>query len=162
MVSTKGLVDTLAVEVAGMGRRRRRWTAEDKRRIVEEARAPGASVSLVARRHDLNANLLFKWRREAEAGGRGGALTSAELPDFVPIGVVGRASDGGPALLAGMPGGEAPTSAREAAERRRSAGLAGRPGLIEIELADGACVRVDAFVDTRALSRVLGVLKRQP
>ena len=47
-----------------MGRSgRRRWTAEDKRRIVEETRAPGASVSVVARRHDINANLLFKWKR---------------------------------------------------------------------------------------------------
>jgi len=47
-----------------MGRAgRRRWTAEEKRRVVEETRAPGASVSVVARRHDLNANLLFKWKR---------------------------------------------------------------------------------------------------
>ncbi len=48
-----------------MGRRRRRhWTAAEKRRIVEEADAPGASVSVVARRYDLNANMLFTWRRE--------------------------------------------------------------------------------------------------
>jgi transposase len=41
-------------------RRRRRWTVEQKRRIVEETRACGASVSVVARRYDINANLLFK------------------------------------------------------------------------------------------------------
>lgn len=143
-------------------RRRRRWAAEQKRRIVEETRAPGASVSVVARRHDLNANLLFKWKREAEAGQGAGSLTTARLPDFVPIGVVGRAGDGGPALLARMPGSEEPTKPREVAEPRRSAGLEGLPGVIEIELADGARVRVDSFVDARALSRVLGVLKRQP
>src|SRR5271155_5504435 len=45
-------------------RRRRHWTAAEKRRIVEEADAPGASVSVVARRYDLNANMLFTWRRE--------------------------------------------------------------------------------------------------
>jgi transposase-like protein len=40
---------------------RRSWSAEEKRRIVEESSRPGASVSVsvVARRHDLNANLLF-------------------------------------------------------------------------------------------------------
>jgi transposase len=38
-----------------------------KRRIVAETLAPGASVSVVARRHDVNANQLFKWRREMAA-----------------------------------------------------------------------------------------------
>jgi hypothetical protein len=42
-------------------RRRRHWSDEDKARIVAECEALGASVSLVARRHDLNANLLFSW-----------------------------------------------------------------------------------------------------
>ena len=52
-----------------MGRSgRRRWTTEEKRRIVDETRAPGSSVSVVARRHDINANLLFKWKRLEEAG----------------------------------------------------------------------------------------------
>jgi transposase len=48
------------------GRRRRRWSAAEKRRIVGETFEPGASVSIVARRHDLNANMLFTWRREAK------------------------------------------------------------------------------------------------
>jgi transposase len=41
---------------ARAGDRRRRWSEEEKRRIVEETFEPGASVSVVARRHDLNAN----------------------------------------------------------------------------------------------------------
>jgi hypothetical protein len=50
------------------GRRRRRvWSADGKRRIVAETLAPGASVSVVARRHDVNTNMLFTWRREIEA-----------------------------------------------------------------------------------------------
>src|SRR5690242_3183397 len=44
-------------------RRRRRWSDEDKARIVAECDRPGSSVSMVARRHDLNTNLLFSWRR---------------------------------------------------------------------------------------------------
>jgi transposase len=46
----------------------------EKRRIVEETLAEGASVALVARAHGVNANLVFNWRRLYQAGrlGRGG------------------------------------------------------------------------------------------
>ena len=58
-------------------RRYRRWSAEEKRSICRETRAPGVSVAQVARRHALNANLIFKWRKDrrfAPGGcGRGGA-----------------------------------------------------------------------------------------
>ncbi|TSD81190.1 transposase, partial [Mycobacterium sp. KBS0706] len=47
------------------GLARRRWSRDEKRLILEEARAAGASVSEVARRHGVNANLLFKWLRMA-------------------------------------------------------------------------------------------------
>ena len=143
-----------------MAGQRRRWTAEQKRRIVEETRAPGSSVSMVARRHDLNANLLFKWKRQAEADQLGGSLAALETPDFVPIGVVGRACDGGPALLARMPGAEDGLRPSEPSEPRRRSGLEARPGVIEIDLPDGARIRVDALVDARALARVLSALKR--
>ena len=139
---------------------RRRWTTEEKRQIVEETRAPGSSVSLVARRHDINANLLFKWKRQAEAGAPDVAFL--EGPEFVPIGVVGRAGDGGPALLAKMSGVEDGQPLRECHERRRASNLETRAGVIEIDLPDGARVRVDAFVDGRALARVLSALKRSP
>ena len=43
---------------------RRQWTEAFKRQIVAETLEPGASVSIVARQHDVNANQLFKWRRE--------------------------------------------------------------------------------------------------
>ena len=45
-------------------RRRRYWTRDEKRRIVVESLEDGASAADVARRHDLNANLLFTWRRQ--------------------------------------------------------------------------------------------------
>jgi transposase len=141
---------------------RRRWTAEQKQQIVEETRAPGASVSVVARRYDINANLLFKWKRH---GGTGRLVVPApEPPEFVPIGVVGQAGDGGPALLAGMPGVETSPPGNAPArpdEFRRPLGLEARPGVIEVDLPDGARVRVDAFVDARALARVLSALKRR-
>jgi transposase len=46
------------------GRRRRYWPAEEKRKIVAESLAPGASMAEVARRHGVNPNLLFTWRRQ--------------------------------------------------------------------------------------------------
>ena len=50
-------------------RKRRSWTLEAKRRIVDESLEEGASIALVARRHDLNANQLFTWRRQFGVGG---------------------------------------------------------------------------------------------
>ena len=46
------------------GRRRRAWTTDEKRRIVDESLEDDASLAEVARRHDLNANQLFTWRRQ--------------------------------------------------------------------------------------------------
>jgi len=55
--------------VEGEGRPcRRSWSLEEKRRLVAETCAPGASVSMVARRYDVNTNMLFTWRREMAAG----------------------------------------------------------------------------------------------
>lgn len=45
-------------------RKRRSWTLEEKRRIVDESLMDGASIAEIARRHDLNANQLFTWRRQ--------------------------------------------------------------------------------------------------
>jgi len=138
---------------------RRSWAVEEKRRIVEETLLPGVSVATVARRHDINANLLFSWRRQAHLGGTAsGSVTATPEPaEFVPIGVFERAADEGPAMVA-LHAADTPQGSR-----RRSPGRAPkldeRPGVIEIDLPDGARVRVDAFVNERALSRVLRVLK---
>jgi transposase len=67
-------------------RRRRLWSEEEKRRIVAEATEPGASVSVVARRHDVNANMVFTWRRELGVG----VSDSADArTTFVPAVIVG-------------------------------------------------------------------------
>jgi transposase len=47
---------------------RRRWTADEKVEIVQESLAPGASVTEVARRHGVNPNLIYAWRRRPGIG----------------------------------------------------------------------------------------------
>ena len=51
------------IEVITSVQRRRRWSAEEKARIVQETYAPGMSVSLVAWQHGIAPNQLFTWRR---------------------------------------------------------------------------------------------------
>jgi transposase len=60
-VSTTGLVDTK--QQSGLTKRRQ-YSEALKRQMVAETQAPGASVSIVARRHDVNSNQLFRWRRQ--------------------------------------------------------------------------------------------------
>src|ERR1700742_5357903 len=69
------------VEVLPGPSRRRRWSAEEKARIVEETLAPGARVSEVARRWQVCSQQVFTWRRAAYRA----ASTAPAVPDFVPI-----------------------------------------------------------------------------
>ena len=66
----------------------RRWSDEQKRQIVAETYVPGTSISIVARRHDVNANQLFQWRKKF--AGQSGILKEAGL---VPIHVISRRHD---------------------------------------------------------------------
>ena len=77
-VSTTGLVDT--THRPGMAKRRQ-WSAALKRQMVAETLEPGSSVSIVARRHDVNTNQLFKWRRELlpKAAIESGTMVPVEL-----------------------------------------------------------------------------------
>lgn len=67
------------VEVITSVQRRRRWNAAEKMRMVEESREPGASVSLVARRHGVNPNQLFTWRRLAAHDALTAAVAGEEV-----------------------------------------------------------------------------------
>ncbi len=89
-------------------RRRRRWADEEKRRIVAEADAPGASVSIVARRYDLNANMLFTWRRQL---GIASVPSSDAAVTFVPAEIGGLGQIAGPDLLTSTPTAAEPISA---------------------------------------------------
>ena len=57
------------VEVVTGRERRRRYTAEEKVRLVEETATPGMTVSSVARLHGVSPSLLFQWRRRMAEGG---------------------------------------------------------------------------------------------
>jgi transposase len=68
----------MRVEVLGGLERRRRWSQDDKARIVEETLAPGAKVTEVARRNGVAASVVFTWRRQAR--------TVAQVePRFAPV-----------------------------------------------------------------------------
>jgi transposase len=56
------------IEVINGAGGRRRWSADDKARILEETLVPGAVVSEVSRRHGLTPQQLFGWRREGATG----------------------------------------------------------------------------------------------
>jgi transposase len=60
--------------------KRRRRSLEEKRRIVEETLVPGASVARVARRHAVNANQVFYWRKKYREGRLGKGRSSNLLP----------------------------------------------------------------------------------
>jgi transposase len=69
------------IEVISGASGRRRWTVDDKARIVAETLEPGAAVSVVARRHGLTPQQLFGWRREAR---KRSEASDAAGPSFVP------------------------------------------------------------------------------
>ena len=122
-------------------RRRRRWTRMQKQRLVAETLEPGASVSLVARRHDVNANLLFTWRRQMRRGALGEELAVAADDESLPLIPIEVAAAG------------------EARPPQRLPVRDDRSGIIEIALPSGERLRVDAGVDEPALRRVLTAIR---
>jgi transposase-like protein len=118
--------------------RRRRWSREDKLRIVAETREAGARINAVAARHGLSESLIYAWRRQV----REGVLTAPEMPVFIPVKMF-----------------ETPPPATTT--RSASSPPPARPpsGLIEIELGNGRQVRVGSDVNLAALRRVLTALR---
>ena len=57
-----------AVEIIGGRERRRRWSVEEKLRIVHETQVPGECVRAVEARHDVDPSLLHYWRRQVREG----------------------------------------------------------------------------------------------
>ena len=114
------------------GRARRRWSEDDKRRLVAETLAPGETVHGVARRRGVSTSQLFTWRKRfrAEAG-------------FPP------ARAGGAGLR-----GRGDRAAPPPAGRRGAA----PPGLIEVELAGGDRVRISGAADPAVVAAALRAL----
>jgi transposase len=141
----------------GVGERRRTRSLDERKRIVEEALAPGASVAAVARRHGLNANLVFKWIRRSREGWRDRRREPAKEK---PVVVAPPERDGSafvPVKLLELNTASAPPSdvmAKPPRQTRRGA----RRGAMEISLPNGAKVSLDAEVDAEALRRVLSAL----
>src|SRR2546423_10560617 len=91
----------MRVEVLGGVERRRRWSRDDKMRIIEETLAPGAVVTEIARRHGIATSLVFTWRRRARL-----ATVASAGPRLVPVRVAAGAapsvpSNGTPTALTG-------------------------------------------------------------
>jgi len=123
-------------------RGRRLWSDDEKRRIVSETFEPGASVSGVARRHGLNANLLFTWRRQYLR-----ELAGVPAVNLLPVKI-----DGSESIV--------PAATPEPVPAGQSARNPVSPGCIEIE-AFGACIRLKGAIDADALRSVLDVLSRR-
>ena len=72
--------DVQTALVSSPGTKQRRRTIQERRQIVEETLQAGASVSRVARRHDVNANQVFYWRKLYREGRLGGSTAARLLP----------------------------------------------------------------------------------
>ena len=128
-------------DTEGRRGRRRRFTKEYRRQVVEETLVPGASIAGVALKHRLNANLVFTWRRKllpalAPAGGRAVKL----LPVTITDSVAQTSATAGESVGSGKP-----------VRRYRTRGV------IEIEL-NGARLVLKGAVDSEALRVVLSAL----
>jgi transposase len=121
------------VEILARVERRRTWSAAEKAALLAEIDAEGGKVRLVARRHRVAESLLYNWRAARRAAA---AMQAPAVPAFIPLGLV-----------------DGTRTTTRAPEVRPAAGG------IEIALANGARIRVDAGVDEAALTRVLRAVK---
>ena len=132
-VSAYGLADTNQA-----GGKRRRWPEALKREVVAALSEPGASVSIVARRYDLNANQLFKWRRQFGGASDGASVEPVRL---LPVEITPASVPVAEARVAG------------------ASGLSAAPaGSIEIALRGGTKVRITGAVDPAAVAAAVGAV----
>lgn len=128
-MSTKPVMGTTA-----MGRRHKRWPEALKREIVAASLAPGASVSIVARQYDVNANQVFSWRKRYREDAC--APSNPTVPQLVPV-VITAEQDAAAA--------QPPVVTEK----------------IEIDVSGKYRIRVACGFDGQALRRVLDVLERR-
>ena len=133
------------IEIITGRERRRRWSIEEKLRIVGETEEAGARVTEVAARHGVYPGLLFSWRRQV----RDGLLAAPPAATFRPV-----------RMLATEPAPD--PEGRYPADCEPSTPVAAphlRDATMEITLANGCRLRVDHQIDVRALRRIVGVLR---
>lgn len=121
--------------------RRRHRTVEEKRRIVQESLKPGASVAVVARRFDVNANQVFTWRRQVRRGELTGKRAAAGEARLLPVAVHEAGA---------QTAGHSPSVASEAP----------RAGRIEIEFGGGRRLCIQGRADPETLSTVIRELSQ--
>ncbi len=124
-------------EVLSGPERRRRWSLEEKLRILAQSVAPGSSATLVCRLHGISSGQLYTWRRQFRTG---------ELTGFAPVRLAPPVEQ---LALAAAPVGPMPTPPEP--DRRVD-------GMIEVELPTGVKLRLTGAVDEMALRRVLSAL----
>jgi transposase len=135
---------------------RRQHDRSFKANLVEQSLQPGASVAVIARHNGINANLLFKWRRDhrrktiAASMPTAGAGAAAPAPTvLLPVHVEPVSRVGARSTLEPTPTAEAVPGSRVAA----------RGGVIEVEIA-GALLRLRGAVDEAMLSSVVRALRQ--
>lgn len=126
------------VEVITSVERRRRWSQEDKERLVSACLEPDAILSEIARSAGIHVSQLFRWRKELCK------VHAAPVQQLVPVQIV-------EALPAPPPTVPSPPVARP---RKKTS-------VVTIELGGGRRIRVESDVDTEALGRILDVLERR-
>jgi len=127
--------------------RRRRWSDEDKARIVAEIVASGDSVCSVARRHGLSPQQLFGWRRQLREAT--GGHSEIEEVQFVP------------AVVDAAVSAAAVDRERKAVRCKAKADTRARrcdAGIIEIEV-DGITIRAGRGADTTMVASIVQALK---
>jgi transposase len=122
---------------------RRRWSVDEKARIIEETLVPGAVVSEIARRHGLTPQQLFGWRRAARRSAGDGA--DASQPRFVPA-VVEQPT---------------PEPVRKPRKPRRVGRGGDATGVIEMEIG-GVTVRVGRGAEAKTVAAIIHALKASP
>ena len=84
------------VEIITGRARRRRWSLEEKARLVAEAFAPGAIISHVARRHDVAESCLYAWRKQLNGCAIDKAENGPGTPLLIPVTLQGPEAGAGP------------------------------------------------------------------
>jgi transposase len=135
------------VDILGPSERRRIWSAQEKAALLAEIDAEGGKVRLVARRHRISESVLYNWRSARKAAAV--AMGAPENVEFIPVGLIEGPASG----RAAMPAPPDPEHAQQPATAEW------KSGSIEIALPNGARVSVDAFVNEKALSRVLRAVR---
>jgi transposase len=134
---------TATISTDSLGRRsgpRQRRSASEKRRIVEESLRPGVSVAVVARRHEVNANSVFGWRRQYQKG-----LLGNPAVQLLPVSVAAQ-------TVAPKP----PTR-----QPRSTPSKASAESVVQLELAGGMRVRVQGELARELIKQLIeGMLAR--